>query len=93
MSEKHENKLFTIYTKPGCGPCVGLKAYLKARHVPVKVKDVSVDEVAAAELVDLGYRTAPVTVDNTTGEHWPGLNPERLEAHIAAANVQPALAP
>ena len=69
--------MYTIYTSPGCGPCMAVKAHLRAHKIPHTLVDVSQDPAAVEKLRKMGYSSAPVTVDEATGEHWHGYLPDR----------------
>ena len=69
--------MYTIYTSPGCGPCMTVKAHLRAHKIPHTLVDVSQDPAAVEKLRKMGYSSAPVTVDEATGEHWHGYLPDR----------------
>lgn len=69
--------MYTIYTSPGCGPCMTVKAHLRAHKIPHTLVDVSQDPAAVEKLRKMGYSSAPVTVDEATGEHWYGYLPDR----------------
>nr|WP_173233032.1 glutaredoxin domain-containing protein [Micrococcus sp. MG-2010-D12]AKF15814.1 glutaredoxin/FtsK/SpoIIIE family [Micrococcus sp. MG-2010-D12] len=69
--------MYTIYTSPGCGPCMAVKAHLRAHKIPHTLVDVSQDPAAVEKLRKMGYFRAPVTVDEATGEHWHGYLPDR----------------
>lgn len=68
----------TLYSQPGCGPCVGVEQYLKGSKIPFEKKNIREDEQAAARLVELGYRGTPV-IEHPDG-HFHGYDPEKLES-------------
>ena len=84
--------MYTIYTSPGCGPCMTVKAHLRAHKIPHTLVDVSQDPAAVEKLRKMGYSSAPVTVDEATGEHWHGYLPDRYASPAPeaapAADVQ-----
>lgn len=84
--------MYTIYTSPGCGPCMTVKAHLRAHKIPHTLVDVSQDPAAVEKLRKMGYFSAPVTVDEATGEHWHGYLPDRYASPAPeaapAADVQ-----
>ncbi|MBI3743391.1 MAG: glutaredoxin family protein, partial [Chloroflexi bacterium] len=55
-------KTITVYTQPGCAPCLQVKAFLQDRHVPFTEKNVQDDLMAIRELMDLGVMSTPATV-------------------------------
>ncbi len=50
----------TVFSSPLCPPCERLKGYLRSRHVAFTVRDVMVDEEAAAFLENRNIRSTPV---------------------------------
>lgn len=70
--------LVTLYSQPGCGPCVGVKSYLTRAEIPFEVRDVTQDEDALARLYELGYTGTPV-IEHSEG-HFKGYDPEKLES-------------
>lgn len=58
----------TLYTKPDCTQCRGVKMWLN-RHAPdYEVVDVSEDDDARDYILELGYLATPVTVIETNNE-------------------------
>lgn len=51
--------MYTIYTSPGCGPCMAVKAHLRAHKIPHTLVDVSQDPAAVEKLRKMGYSSAP----------------------------------
>ena len=43
----------TVLSKPGCGPCIGVKKILQMHGVPYVDRDVTVDPAALDQLLDL----------------------------------------
>lgn len=68
--------LVTLYSQPGCGPCVGVEQYLVASHIPFEIRNIREDEEAAARVVELGYTGTPVI--EHPGGHFKGYDPEEL---------------
>ncbi|MGP5700726.1 glutaredoxin family protein [Glutamicibacter arilaitensis] len=83
--------MLELFSKPHCGPCIGVKNYLKGRSAQFLVHDVTADPVALQRLKDLGYLQTPVLFDDQTGEHWYGLDTGKIDAAIAAQSA-PAIA-
>jgi len=69
-----------VYTTPLCAPCEALKRILTSEGLAFEVKDLLVDEPAAALMERHGIRTAPAL--GIDGEIYAGddLKPERLVA-------------
>lgn len=82
--------MITLYTQPGCGPCTASKAMLASKDIPHTIVDLSQDPEAVARVKALGYLSAPVTVDEATGEHWHGFRPDKINALAAAQKAQAA---
>lgn len=67
----------TVYTQPGCGPCLATKRALDKAGLPYDVADISQDDGARDYVMALGYLSAPVVVSGD--EHWSGFRPERIK--------------
>lgn len=70
--------MLMLYTRPGCGPCAGLKRRLTTMDLPFTEVDITQDPAAAARLKDAGFTTVPVLEDATTAQMWPGVDVEKL---------------
>lgn len=67
----------TVYTKPGCQPCMAVARKLDALGAPYRKVDVIEDPDALDYIHGLGYTQAPVIV---AGEHHRyGYSPDWLE--------------
>ena len=62
--------------------CNRVKEFLSQKGVEFAERDITVDDLAIAELEELGYMTTPVTVID--GEVVIGFDRERLE-HLLGA--------
>ena len=62
--------------------CNRVKEFLSEKGVDFTERDITVDDLAIAELEELGYMTTPVTVID--GEVVIGFDRERLE-HLLGA--------
>ncbi|HUW95297.1 MAG TPA: glutaredoxin family protein [Anaerolineae bacterium] len=62
--------------------CNRVKEFLSQKGVDFTERDITVDDLAIAELEELGYMTTPVTVID--GEVVIGFDRERLE-HLLGA--------
>lgn len=70
--------MLTLYSKPGCRPCVQTKHALHAQGTEFIERDVTTDPEALAYVKDvLGYAGVPVVVVNET-DHWVGFDATRL---------------
>lgn len=76
--------MITLYTQPGCGPCTACKTAMASKGVEHTVVDLSQDPDARARVKALGYLSAPVSVNEDTGEHWQGFDLDRIKAAAAA---------
>ena len=70
--------MLMLYTRPGCGPCAGLKRRLTTMDLPFTEVDITQDPAAAARLKEAGFTTVPVLEDTATGQMWPGVDTEKL---------------
>jgi glutaredoxin-like protein NrdH len=68
-----------VYTTPLCAPCEALKRYLKANDVAFTVKDVMMDEEAAAVLEARNIRSTPALGVGDLLLAGADLNPERVD--------------
>jgi glutaredoxin 3 len=77
-----------LYTTPTCGYCQQLKAYLSQRDVPYVEYDVSRDERAAMEMVEVsGQRGVPVAIIG--GQVVVGFNRPVIDRLLAESANQP----
>ncbi len=60
-----------------------VKVYLSQKGIPFKERNVSVEPDAMQDLLDMGFRTTPVTV--IADQKVVGYNPGKLEAALAGA--------
>ncbi len=68
----------TIYGAEWCGPCHGLKNYLKSKKVPYEYVDVDEERDKGRELVaKTGWSAIPVT--EIAGEYILGFDRERID--------------
>lgn len=85
--------MLMLYTRPGCGPCAGLKRRLTTMDLPFTEVDITQDPAAAARLKEAGFTTVPVLEDTATGQMWPGVDTEKLteakRRHDRAQAVNP----
>ena len=72
-----------LYSTPLCAPCESLKAFLREQGIRFTVKDLLLDEAAAARLEALNIRTTPAL--EIDGEILAGavLNPEAILERLA----------
>lgn len=69
--------IVTVFTKPGCGPCIATKTAMDARGIPFAIIDVTKEPAALKIVSDLGYRAMPVVIvgdiaAETIERHWGG---------------------
>lgn len=74
--------MVTVFTSPSCQPCRISKKILNDLGVEFVERDVSTDLEALEMAKNLGYNSSPVVLLDT-GEHWQGLDPDRLKALAA----------
>lgn len=78
--------MITLYSQPGCGPCISVKTHLKRAGVGYVVRDVTTDPAAAAEVQRLGYLGTPVV---TAGDmHTYGYRRDWLNTVVAAVKAE-----
>jgi glutaredoxin 3 len=71
----------TVYTTPTCPWCTKVKTFLNDKGVSFEEKDVSDNNQAAQEMIELtGQRSVPVIKKG--GQYVVGFDPERLESII-----------
>ena len=70
----------TLYTAPGCGPCLATKHAMSLRGIPFDLVDLRDDPDAMERVKALGYRSAPVVVveDGDSVQHWTGFQLDLL---------------
>ena len=75
----------TVYTKPGCGGCIGTKRTLEKAGVDFEEKDVR-DPAHMTEAKATGFLGAPIVVaDPALGldvSEWVGFRPDYLQEVI-----------
>ena len=62
-----------------------VKVYLSRKGIPFQERNVSIEKDALMSLVDMGYRTTPVTVIGD--EKVVGYSPAKLDSALEAAGV------
>lgn len=72
----------TVFTSPTCYPCKFTKQTLNDLNIDFVERDVTTDQEAAEIVRELGYRGVPVVL-LANGEHWQGLDPDRIDALAA----------
>lgn len=73
----------TVYSQPGCMPCMATARKLDTLGVSYTYVDVTVDDVAAAHLKAEGWQGTPVVEVTRAGEvvaAWQGLRLDALTA-------------
>lgn len=80
--------LITVYSQPGCGPCIAVTRHLRKAGVGFEVRDVRQDESAAQEVAALGYQGTPVVVAGDMHTH--GYRKEWLDQVIDAVRAEDA---
>lgn len=67
-----------VYSQNGCMPCKRVKDKLSELNVDYVEKNVSLDQDALVEVLELGYQATPVVyVDESN--HWHGFDLERMK--------------
>lgn len=72
----------TLFTQPGCGPCMATKRHLDKLGIEHTVVDIRVDTAAGALLTNRGFTGTPVVIAQTPdGERsWQGYKSENIAA-------------
>ena len=70
----------TLYSQPGCGPCMATKRALEKRGIVPMVVNIREDVEAADRLKTLGYTGTPVVeVTTESGSyHWGGFQLDKI---------------
>lgn len=76
----------TILSLPsGCVQCNAVKRHLTKKGIPATILDARAPENMALA-AQLGYASAPICIEydeaGTIVAHWPGFNPDRMNAFI-----------
>lgn len=74
--------MVTVFSTPACFPCKFTKQRMDDLGIDFVDRDVSTDQEAAEIVRELGYKGVPVVLLDS-GEHWQGLNPDRIDALVA----------
>lgn len=76
----------TVFSQPGCGPCISVKTHLKRAGVGFEVRDITKDDEAAETVRQLGYLGTPVTVAGDM--HAYGYRRDWLDRVVAAVRAE-----
>lgn len=68
MNDLKNAPAIIVYTKPNCTQCVSVKAVLDANNIPYR--EAPIDDEAMAIAKKMGYKSAPIVVDNSHPEQW-----------------------
>ena len=71
-------KKVEVFSSNTCKNCVDLKNYLKANNIEYTEYNISKDQEARKNLIQLGYMSVPVTLID--GEHVLGFDLNRIES-------------
>lgn len=71
----------TVYSKPQCVQCTATYRALDRAGLEYAVVDMSLDEQALAQVLELGYQQAPVVFADQ--DHWGGFRPDLIKATAA----------
>jgi glutaredoxin-like YruB-family protein len=74
-------KKVVVYSQPGCVPCKALKGYLEDLGIHFEDKDITQDEAAMTEVLDMGFRGTPVLV--VGDEAIQGFDPDEVKRLLA----------
>ena len=81
--------MVTVYTRPGCQPCMATKRRLDKAGIEYVIADLTADNGHHLDYVKaLGHQSAPVVTvqhGDTLTDHWDGYRPDRIDQIQAAA--------
>lgn len=66
----------TVYTKPACVQCDATKRLMDNLGINYEAVDITEDEVAYEQLVEMGYQGVPVVI--TDHGSWSGFQPDKI---------------
>jgi glutaredoxin len=69
----------TIYTSNNCAYCHKFKAYLKENNIEFTEKNISDNQTYRDELINLGYRSVPLFVDDESNQTIVGFDRQEVE--------------
>ncbi len=75
----------TVYSKPSCVQCTATYRALDRAGLEYAVVDLSLDDQALNQVLELGYQSAPVVFADD--EHWAGFRPDKIKATAARAQA------
>ena len=79
----------TVFTKPQCQQCEATKRRLRDRGITFETIDLSENPATLTQLVQAGYRQAPVVI--TPDAAWSGSRPDLIDPLAGAlANADTA---
>lgn len=67
----------TVFTKPQCQQCEATKRRLRDRGITFETVDLSENPATLTQLVQAGYRQAPVVI--TPDAAWSGYRPDLID--------------
>lgn len=67
----------TVFTKPQCQQCEATKRRLRDRGITFETVDLSENPATLKQLVQAGYRQAPVVI--TPDAAWSGYRPDLID--------------
>jgi arsenate reductase-like glutaredoxin family protein len=77
-----------LFSQPNCLPCEIVRMFLEVREIAFEERDISLDPLALAELVDVYHGSSAPTVVILTAagpEVIEGFNPDRIDRLLSAA--------
>lgn len=72
-----------VYSLENCKACKDTIAWLEERGIDFSLAKIDEDDKAFDEVVELGYRKAPVVVAGK--DHWSGFNLDKLKEATGAS--------
>ena len=66
----------TVYTKNNCVQCDMTKRLMDKMGIEYDTVNISENPEALEKLIELGYRAAPVVINDN--DSWAGFNPDKI---------------
>lgn len=70
----------TVYAKPHCPQCDATQRQLNRLGVPYRKIDITQDAQALQEILDAGFKQAPVVM--TDVDAWSGYRPDKIKTLV-----------
>ncbi len=71
--------MVVVLSKPSCVQCNATYRSLDSKGIQYRIIDMTEDGTALEKAKSLGYAQAPVVIDESTGSHWSGFRPDKID--------------